>query len=148
MKILVLNGPNLNFLGIREKGIYGNETYEDLVKYIESKSNIINNLEIEVKQSNHEGFLIDYLQQAYHENIDGILINPGAYTHYSYALFDAIKSVQIPTIEIHLSNIHEREEFRKISVTSAACIDQVYGLGKDSYIVGLEKLINHITNKE
>ena len=115
MKILVLNGPNLNFLGIREKSVYGDMDYNGLVEYIKSESKkIINNISIEVKQSNSEGTIIDILQQAYYDKVDGIVINPGAYTHYSYAIFDAIKSIQIPTVEVHISNIHEREEFRKI----------------------------------
>lgn len=145
MKILVLNGPNLNFLGIREKSIYGNMDYNELVGYIKSESErILDDISIEVKQSNSEGIIIDILQQAYYEEIDGIVINPGAYTHYSYAIFDAIKSIQIPTVEVHISNIHEREEFRKISVTSPACIHQIYGKGIEGYTEAVSYLENYL----
>ncbi len=132
-KILIINGPNINFLGIREKGIYGNEDYETLCSYIKEKF-ISENIQLDILQSNHEGEIIDMLQKAYYDKVDGIVINPGAYTHYSYAILDAIKSVSIPTIEVHLSNIHEREEFRRISVTAPACIKQIYGKGKEGYI--------------
>ena len=104
-KILIINGPNINFLGIREKGIYGNEDYETLCSYIKEKF-ISENIQLDILQSNHEGEIIDMLQKAYYDKVDGIVINPGAYTHYSYAILDAIKSVSIPTIEVHLSNIH------------------------------------------
>ena len=135
MKLLVLNGPNLNFLGIREKNIYGNMDYNGLIEYIKEKiKKIDKNIDIDIKQSNSEGILIDMLQQAYFDKVDGIIINPGAYTHYSYAIFDAIKSIQIPTVEVHISNIHEREDFRKISVTAPACVYQIYGKGIDGYI--------------
>ena len=145
MKILVLNGPNLNFLGIREKSVYVDMDYNWLVEYIKSESKkIINNVSIEVKQSNSEGTIIDILQQAYYDKVDGIVINPGAYTHYSYAIFDAIKSIQIPTVEVHISNIHEREEFRKISVTSPACIHQIYGKGIEGYVEAVSYLENYL----
>ncbi len=135
MKLLVLNGPNLNFLGIREKNIYGNMDYNGLIEYIKEKiKKIDKKIDIDIKQSNSEGILIDMLQQAYFDKVDGIIINPGAYTHYSYAIFDAIKSIQIPTVEVHISNIHEREDFRKISVTAPACVYQIYGKGIDGYI--------------
>ncbi len=139
-KILIINGPNLNFLGIREKNIYGNDNYETMCKYIMEHFSE-RNIKIEIFQSNHEGRIIDRLQEAYHEGIDGIVINPGAYTHYSYAIFDAIKSVSIPTVEVHISNIHEREEFRKISVTAPACVKQIYGKGKEGYIEAVDYLI-------
>ena len=128
-KILIINGPNLNFLGIREKGIYGNDDYNSVCKYIKEKFEN-EDVKIEILQSNSEGKIID-----------GIVINPGAYTHYSYAILDAIKSVAIPTVEVHLSNIHEREEFRKISVTAPACIDQIYGKGKEGYVEAVEILL-------
>ncbi len=135
MKLLVLNGPNLNFLGIREKNIYGNMDYNGLIEYIKEKiKKIDKKIDIDIKQSNSEGILIDMLQQAYFDKVDGIIINPGAYTHYSYAIFDAIKSIQIPTVEVHISNIHEREDFRKISVTAPACVYQIYGKEIDGYI--------------
>ena len=134
-KILIINGPNLNFLGIREKNIYGNMDYNGLIEYIKEKiKKIDKKIDIDIKQSNSEGILIDMLQQAYFDKVDGIIINPGAYTHYSYAIFDAIKSIQIPTVEVHISNIHEREDFRKISVTAPACVYQIYGKGIDVYI--------------
>ena len=139
-KIFIINGPNLNFLGIRETGIYGNDNYENLCKYIveycEKK-----NIEIKIFQSNSEGKIIDFLQDAYYEKTDDIVINPGAYTHYSYAIFDALKSVSIPAVEVHLSNIHEREDFRKVSVTAPACLKQIYGKGKDGYIEAINFLL-------
>ena len=139
-KIMIINGPNLNFLGIREKGIYGNDDYESICSYIKGKFSD-KDVRIDILQSNSEGKLIDFLQSAYFRNFDGVVINPGAYTHYSYAIFDAIKSVAIPTVEVHLSNIHEREEFRKISVTAPACIDQIYGKGKEGYVEAVEILL-------
>lgn len=143
MKFLVINGPNLNFLGIREKGVYGSETYEDLENYIKKEAEAIGE-ELEIKQSNYEGEIIDYLQKAYFDKVDGIIINPGAYTHYSYALYDAVKSVSIPTVEVHLSDIHSREDFRKISVTSPACIKQISGKGKEGYIEALKYLLEYL----
>lgn len=139
-KITVINGPNLNFLGIREKEVYGSENYESLCEYIEnycSKKKI----EVEIFQSNSEGQIIDFLQKAYYEKVDGIVINPGAYTHYSYAIFDALKSVLIPTVEVHLSDIYNREDFRKVSVTAPACVKQIYGKGKDGYIEAIKFLV-------
>ena len=143
-KIFIINGPNLNFLGIRETGIYGNDNYDSLCSYIQEKF-YDKNVKIEIFQSNYEGRIIDILQNAYYEKIDGIVINPGAYTHYSYAIFDAIKSILIPTVEVHLSNIHEREAFRKTSVIAPACIAQIYGKGKEGYIEAVELLINEKT---
>ena len=110
MIFLVVNGPNLNFLGIREKGVYGSETYKELVEYIKDVSGKLIE-EIEIKQSNSEGEIIDFLQKAYYDKVDGIIINPGAYTHYSYAIYDALKAVSIPAVEVHLSDIHDREDF-------------------------------------
>lgn len=146
MKILVLNGPNINFLGIREKEIYGTETYETMCNYILNTFED-SDVEIDILQSNIEGELINFLQKAYFEKYDGIVINPGAYTHTSIALFDAIKSINIPTIEVHLSNIHQREEFRHKSFTAPACLGQICGLGKEGYIFAIEALIIHINNK-
>ena len=131
-KIMIINGPNLNFLGIREKGIYGNDDYESICSYIKGKFSD-KDVRIDILQSNSEGKLIDFLQSAYFRNFDGVVINPGAYTHYSYALFDAIKSISIPTVEVHLSN--------KISVTAPACIAQIYGKGKDGYVEAVELLL-------
>ena len=145
MKIMVLNGPNINFLGIREKEVYGSQNYEEMCQYI--KRNIKKEIELEIYQSNMEGELINLIQKAYFDKFDGIVINPGAYTHTSIALYDAIKSVSIPTIEVHISNIHKREDFRHKSFTAAACIGQICGLGSDGYILAIEFLYNKIINK-
>ncbi|MBP6125892.1 MAG: type II 3-dehydroquinate dehydratase [Leptotrichiaceae bacterium] len=139
-KILVINGPNLNFLGIREKSVYGDENYNSLCEYIKNSFSS-ENIEIKIFQSNCEGEIIDELQKAYYNKVDGIVINPGAYTHYSYAIFDAIKSVSISTVEVHISNIHEREEFRRISVIAPACVKQIYGKGKEGYVEAIKYLI-------
>ena len=119
MKILVLNGPNLNMLGIREPEVYGKETYKDLCNLITSYCNE-NRIDVEIYQSNHEGDLVDKIQQAYFDKVDGIVINPGAYTHTSIALLDALKAVSINTIEVHISSVNEREDFRKISFVRLA----------------------------
>ena len=145
MKIMVLNGPNINFLGIREKEVYGSQNYEKMCQYI--KRNIKKEIELEIYQSNIEGELINLIQKAYFDKFDGIVINPGAYTHTSIALYDAIKSVSIPTIEVHISNVHKREEFRHKSFTAAACIGQICGLGSNGYILAIEFLYNKIINK-
>lgn len=145
MKIMVLNGPNINFLGIREKEVYGSQNYEEMCQYI--KRNIKKEIELEIYQSNIEGELINLIQKAYFDKFDGIVINPGAYTHTSIALYDAIKSVNIPTVEVHISNIHKREDFRHKSFTAAACIGQICGLGSDGYILAIEFLYKKITNK-
>lgn len=145
MKIMVLNGPNINFLGIREKEVYGSQNYEEMCQYI--KKNIKKEIELKIYQSNIEGELINLIQKAYFDKFDGIVINPGAYTHTSIALYDAIKSVNIPTIEVHISNIHKREDFRHKSFTAAACIGQICGLGSDGYILAIEFLCNKIINK-
>ncbi len=139
-KILVINGPNSNFLGIREKSVYGDENYNSLCEYIKNSFSS-ENIEIKIFQSNCEGEIIDELQKAYYNKVDGIVINPGAYTHYSYAIFDAIKSVSISTVEVHISNIHEREEFRRISVIAPACVKQIYGKGKEGYVEAIKYLI-------
>lgn len=141
-KITVINGPNLNFLGIREKEVYDSENYESLCEYIENYCSE-KNIEVEIFQSNSEGQIIDFLQKAYYEKVDGIVINPGAYTHYSYAIFDALKSVSIPTVEVHLSDIYNREDFRKVSVTAPACVKQIYGKGKDGYIEAIKFLVEN-----
>jgi len=138
-KILVINGPNLNLLGIREKDIYGSTNYNKLLEIILKKANELN-LNTLFFQSNHEGEIIDRIHKALDENIDGIIINPGAYTHYSYAIHDAIKAVNIPTIEVHISNIYAREEFRKRSVIAPACVGQISGFGIKSYIIALYAL--------
>ncbi len=140
MKLLVINGPNLNFLGIREKGIYGDRGYSDLLKLIDEKAKELN-IEVETFQSNGEGEIIDRLQRAYNEGVEGIIINPGAYTHYSYAIRDALASISVPKIEIHISNIHKREEFRHTSVTAAVCDGQITGLGLDGYLLAMDAII-------
>ena len=140
MKILVINGPNLNFLGIREKGVYGTTDYAGLVKMIEEKGRETGN-EILVFQSNHEGAIIDRVQEAYFDGTEGIVINPGAFTHYSYAIRDALASVEIPKVEIHISDITKREEFRKISVTKEVCEKQIYGHGLEGYLEAIDFLL-------
>ncbi len=139
--ILIINGPNLNLLGTREPDIYGSMTLLELNQYIQK---FITKIELEARffQSNHEGRLIDFI----HENRNwahGLVINPGALTHYSYALRDAISGVALPAVEVHLSDIHQREAFRKISVIEPVCIEQLSGLGKESYIQGIKHLISH-----
>lgn len=138
MKIMVINGPNLNMLGIREKNIYGTFTYEDLCKYIETYPNYKEkDIDFTFLQTNHEGEIVDYLHKAYTEKYDGIVLNAGGYTHTSVAIHDAIKAVSIPTVEVHISNIHAREEFRKVCMTSPACIGQIAGLGKLGYVLAV-----------
>lgn len=139
MKILVINGPNINFLGIREKGIYGNKDYEYLINYLMEKGKTTHN-EIEVFQSNHEGSIIDRIQKAYSDGTEGIVINPGAFTHYSYAIRDALSSIDIPKIEVHISNVYGREEFRHTSVTAPVCIGQITGLGLQGYALAIDAL--------
>lgn len=139
MKILVLNGPNLNMLGIREPDIYGKQDYNTLCKMIKEKA-IMLNVEVEIYQSNHEGDLVDKIQQAY-KNVAGIVINPAAYTHTSVALLDAVKSVGIPTVEVHISDTSKREDFRSISFIREACIDTIQGLGFEGYLKALEILV-------
>ncbi|MCL2052337.1 MAG: type II 3-dehydroquinate dehydratase [Lachnospiraceae bacterium] len=140
MKILIINGPNLNFLGIREKNIYGANDYQHLLGLIGQKGKEVN-AEIEVFQSNHEGAIIDRIQDAYSDGTEGIVINPGAYAHYSYAIFDALKSIEIPKVEVHISNIMERENFRKTSVTAPACNYKIYGEGLDGYLSAIDYLV-------
>ncbi|MBE5859629.1 MAG: 3-dehydroquinate dehydratase [Butyrivibrio sp.] len=138
MKILVINGPNLNFLGIREKAIYGNQDYAYLCNMINEKA-AADGDEITLFQSNHEGAIIDRIQEAYSDGTQGIVINPGAYTHYSYAIHDALKSVeQIIKVEVHISDIQSREEFRKVSVTAPACDKQIYGHGLNGYLEAMD----------
>lgn len=143
MKLMVINGANLNMLGIREPSVYGNTTYLDLVNLIEEKAKE-RNIEIKIVQSNHEGVLVDYIQQCYFEKYDGIIINPGAYTHTSIALLDALKAVNIPAIEVHISDVSKRENFRQISYISLAVIDRVIGKGINGYIEAMDILINKL----
>ena len=143
MKILVINGPNLNFLGIREKGIYGNNDYDYLVKSLQEKGEK-EGCEIEVFQNNCEGEIINKIQQAYFDEVDGIIINPGAYTHYSIAIRDALASITCPKIEVHISNVHQREEFRHVSVTAPVCNGQIVGMGLYGYILAVDAVMNFV----
>ncbi len=137
MKLLVINGPNLNFLGIREKGIYGTQNYQYLLDMIQNKAKEID-CEIECFQSNHEGAIIDKIQESYFDGTEGIVINPGAYTHYSYAIRDALASITAPKVEIHISDITQREEFRQVSVTKEVCDHQIYGQGLNGYLMAID----------
>lgn len=137
MRILVINGPNLNFLGIREKSVYGAQDYDYLLQMIAKKGQETNST-IEVFQSNHEGAIIDRIQDAYFDGTEGIVINPGAFTHYSYAIRDALASITVPKVEIHISDITKREEFRKVSVTAPVCDKQIYGQGLDGYLQAID----------
>lgn len=139
-KILVINGVNLNMLGIREPEIYGGNTLADLEAQVKTKADALG-CEVEFYQSNCEGEICTKIQDALGV-FDGIIINPGAFTHYSYAIRDALGSVKIPTVEVHISNIHKREEFRHNSVTVAECVGQICGLGFDGYNYALEALVN------
>lgn len=135
MKLLVLNGPNLNMLGIREKHLYGTQTYEDLIQFIQEKAKELN-VEVEIFQSNHEGALVDKIQAAY-GTVDGIVINPAAYTHTSVAILDALKAVSIPAAEVHLTDVTKREPFRQISYAGMACQAHFIGLGFAGYAEAL-----------
>lgn len=139
-KLLVINGPNLNFLGIREKSVYGAEDYNYLLKLLEDKGKATGT-EVTVFQSNHEGAIIDRIQEAYFDGTRGIVINPGAFTHYSYAIRDALASITVPKVEIHISDITKREEFRKISVTAPVCDKQIYGQGLDGYLQAIDFIL-------
>ncbi len=139
-KLLVINGPNLNFLGIREKQVYGTRDYKYLLDLIARKG-IACRASIDVFQSNHEGAIIDRIQAAYFDGTEGLVINPGAYTHYSYAIRDALASITIPKVEVHISNIMEREEFRHVSVTAPACDKQIYGHGLDGYLEAIDFIL-------
>ena len=139
MKILVINGPNINMLGIREPDIYGKSTYKDLVEMIQSHADK-KGVDVEFYQSNHEGDIVDKIQQAY-ANTDGIVINPAAYTHTSVAILDALKSVGIPTVEVHISKVEERESFRQTSYVSLVAKKTITGKGFDGYIEALDELL-------
>ena len=142
MNILVINGPNLNLLGTREPEIYGTDTLEELMMWLETSPKGSDH-SFKFFQSNHEGEIIDTIHDERHW-AEGILLNPAAFTHYSYAIRDAISAVQIPTVEVHLSDIYKREKFRQVSVISQVCVDQVSGLGKDSYLEGLKLLLKFV----
>ena len=144
MKILVINGPNINMLGIREKGIYGNEDFDYLINLIE-KTCAENEIEVECFQSNHEGAIVDKIQAAYRK-FDGIVINPAAYTHTSVAILDALKAVSIPAVEVHISNVYEREAFRHISYAGMACEEHMIGKGLGGYVEAILYLKNKYGN--
>ncbi|QQK08130.1 type II 3-dehydroquinate dehydratase [Miniphocaeibacter halophilus] len=141
MKILVINGPNINMLGIREPEIYGRETYDDLIAYIKEETKLLN-IKVSFYQSNHEGNLVDKIQESYGK-YDGIVINPAAYTHTSVALLDVVKAVGIPTVEVHISDPDSRDEFRKISYIRQACVTTIKGKGFKGYIEAIEYLVKH-----
>ncbi len=142
MKILLLNGPNLNMLGTREPEKYGNKTLSDIETYLSALAKQ-NNVELECKQSNHEGVLVEEIQNS-KGNFDGVILNAGGYTHTSVALRDAIASVDVPVVEIHLTNIHAREEFRHNSLISPVCIGQICGFGAYSYDLGFQAIMNYL----
>ncbi len=142
MHILILNGPNLNLLGTREPGIYGSNTYEELCRMIREKC-ARDEIEVTIRQSNHEGVLVDEIQAAL-GTADGIVMNPAAYTHTSIALLDAVKAVGLPTVEVHISDVSGREDFRQISYVRAACIATVAGKGFAGYLEAIDLLVRHI----
>ncbi len=147
MKIYIINGPNLNMLGIREPDIYGKEDYDHLITMIGEYA-AKKNIEAECFQSNHEGALVDKIQEAYFKKADGIVINPGAYTHTSIAIMDAVKSVMLPAVEVHISDLANREEFRHISYIRKACIDSVIGEGLKGYLHAIDILEDYINARK
>lgn len=146
MKVFVINGPNLNMLGIREPDIYGKKTYQDLLHYIDGAAQALD-VTVEYFQSNHEGDLVDMIQNAY-EHADGIVFNPAAYTHTSIAILDALKAVGLPAVEVHLSDVDQREDFRRVSFVRDACIGTITGKGFDGYVEGIKLLLNHRAGRE
>ena len=145
MKVLVINGPNLNMLGIREPGVYGNGSYNDLVALIRRTAEE-EGMEADFFQSNHEGALVDAIQQAYGV-YDGLILNPGAYTHTSIAILDALKAVSLPAVEVHISDVSKREPFRQISYAGMACVKTYMGLGFDGYLHALRFLKQYLTER-
>lgn len=139
-KYLILNGPNINLTGLREKSVYGAQTYDDLIAMVRREAEQLG-CEVRCVQSNHEGTLIDAIQQAYSDSFDGIVFNPGGYTHTSVALHDAVASVPLPTVEVHMSNIHAREAYRHVSMTASACRGQIVGFGFLGYLMALRALM-------
>ena len=140
MKLLVINGPNLNMLGIREPDIYGKQTYEALLELIGNHA-AARGVEVSFFQSNHEGAIVDAIQQAYFDKVDGMVINPAAYTHTSVAILDALKAVAIPTVEVHISDINSRDEFRKHSYISPVCVATICGKGFNGYLEAMDLLL-------
>ena len=147
MKIYVLNGPNLNLLGVREPSIYGSENYASLLEKIKTFC-LERGISVECYQSNHEGELVDLIHKAFFEGADGIVINPGAYTHTSIALLDAVKATSLPTVEVHISDVSAREDFRQISYIRSACIGTVSGHGTNGYLEAIELLEKHKGDKK
>lgn len=140
-KIMVINGPNLNMVGIREPGIYGKETYQDLIELITSEAEK-RNVQVDCRQSNHEGDLVDWIQEAYFKKYTGIVINPGAYTHTSIALADAVKAIApVPVVEVHISDINARESFRHVSYEAPYCLGQIKGKGFAGYIEAMDMIL-------
>ncbi len=137
MKLLVINGPNLNFLGIRDKAVYGKEDYQYLTGMIQEKAEKDGD-RVECFQSNHEGAIIDRIQESYFDGTEGIVINPGAFTHYSYAIRDALESIHVPKVEVHISDVNAREEFRHLSVTKPVCDGQIVGQGLKGYLLAMD----------
>ena len=147
MKLLVLNGPNINLLGIREPDIYGKKTYDDLLALVQKHADELG-VEVEFYQSNHEGDLVDAIQKAYFEKIDGIVFNPAAYTHTSVAIADAGKGVGIPTVEVHISDVSSREAFRQISYIREAAVQTISGCGLEGYCLAMDVLVDRAGEKK
>ena len=147
MNIYVLNGPNLNLLGIREPSIYGNETYDALIRRIEEHAKA-KGVTVKCMQSNHEGCLVDMIHEGFFAKIDGIVFNPGAYTHTSVALLDALKATSIPCVEVHISDVSTREDFRQISYIRSACLATISGHGQAGYLEAIDLLIAHAKERE
>ncbi len=146
MHILLLNGPNLNLTGLREPDVYGTKSYESICIQLQKEAEK-RGIDLDIRQSNHEGLLIDWVHEAFLKKYDGIIINAGAYTHYSYALHDALKAAALPAVEVHLSNIHAREEFRHTSVIAPACLGQICGFGPFGYVLAMESMMNLIKER-
>ena len=147
MKLYVLNGPNLNMLGIREPDQYGSDSYQALLERIENHCREMG-IDAVCRQSNHEGDLVDWIQEAYFEKADGIVINPGAYTHTSIAILDAAKAVKLPMVEVHISKVEEREDFRQVSYIRRACIHTITGHGLNGYTEAIDFLKAHLSGEE
>ena len=147
MRILVLNGPNMNLLGVREPQLYGGRTYEDLLDMIRAEAERLG-VEVTCVQSNHEGALVDAIQQAYHDGVDGIVLNPAAYTHTSVALLDALKAVGIPAVEVHVTDPDSREDFRRVSYVRAACAATIRGHGLEGYLEAMRLLAEDLRRGE